>query len=215
MIVQQTKTTVAYRCPHCGAGIMSPVGVFKLNADRLVLKCQCGHSEMSITRSKDAKIRIETPCLICRAPHNYTLTESLFFSGKLFLLPCHVSGLDICMLGQQEEVSEALDANARELERMLEEAGLDSLDVFHPAEEDVKELPDAEIYDILNLLVRELEYDQKIYCECQTGPYSVFFSEDGEHIVVACESCGASCEFPADSVSAAVEFLKIDEIVLK
>lgn len=194
---------------------MSPVGVFKLNADRLVLKCQCGHSEMSITRSKDAKIRIETPCLICRAPHNYTLNESLFFSGKLFLLPCHVSGLDICMLGQQEEVSEALDANARELERMLEEAGLDSLDVFHPEEEDVKELPDAEIYDILNLLVRELEYDGKVYCECQTGPYSVFFSEDGEHIVVACESCGASCEFPADSVSAAVEFLKIDEIILK
>ena len=70
MILEQTKTTVAYRCPHCGAGIMSPVGVFKLNADRLVLKCQCGHSEMTITRSKDAKIRLEVPCLICRAPHN-------------------------------------------------------------------------------------------------------------------------------------------------
>ncbi len=194
---------------------MSPVGVFKLNADRLVLKCQCGNSEMSITRSKDAKIRIEVPCLICRAPHNFTLTESLFFSGKLFLLPCHVSGLDICMLGQQEEVSEALDSNARELEKMLEDAGLDSLDIFHPAEEDIKELPDSQIYDILNLLVRELEYDGKVYCECSQGPYDVFFSEDGEHIVVACESCGASCEFPANSVSAAVDFLNIDEIILK
>ncbi len=214
MILEQTKTTVAYRCPHCGQGILSPVGVFKLNADRLVLKCQCGHSEMSITRSKDAKIRIEVPCLICRAPHNYTLTEGLFFSGKLFLLPCHVSGLDICMLGQQEQVSEALDAQGRELSQMLEEAGIDTLDVFSINEEK-KELPDAQIYDILNLLVRELEYDKKIYCECGNGPYSVFFSEDGEHIVVACEGCGASCEFPADSVSAAVDFLNIDEIELK
>ena len=213
MILEQTKTTVAYRCPHCGAGIMSPVGVFKLNADRLVLKCQCGHSEMTITRSKDAKIRLEVPCLICRAPHNYTVTESLFFSGKLFLLPCHVSGLDICVLGQQEEVSEALDAQGRELERMLEEAGIDTLDVFSINEEK-KELPDAQIYDILNLLVRELEADGKIYCECSTGPYDVFFSEDGEHIVVACEHCGNSKEFPADSVSAAVEFLNIDEIFL-
>ena len=215
MLLEQTKTTVAYRCPHCGAGIMSPVGVFKLNADRLVLKCQCGHSEMSITRSKDEKIRLEVPCLICRAPHNYTLTEGLFFSGKLFLLPCHVSGLDICMLGSQEDVSDALDRTAEELTKMLEEAGLDTLDVFHPAKEDIKELPDAQIYDILNLLVRELEYDHKILCECGAGPYDVFFSEDGEHIVVACEGCGCSCEFPADSVSAAVDFLNIDEIVLK
>ena len=192
---------------------MSPVGVFKLNADRLVLKCQCGHSEMSITRSSDAKIRIEAPCLICRAPHNYTLSESLFFSGKLFLLPCHASGLDICMLGQQEEVSEALDAQGREIARLLEEAGLDTLDVFN-TEEDKKELPDAQIYDILNLLVRELEADGKIYCECNCGPYDVFFSEDGEHITVACEGCGNTKEFPADSVNAAVDFLNIDEIFL-
>ena len=214
MILQQTKTTVAYRCPHCGAGILSPVGVFKLNADRLVLKCQCGHSEMTITKSKDEKIRLEVPCLICRAPHNYTLSESLFFSGKLFLLPCHVSGLDICVLGQQEEVSEALDNQGRELARMLEEAGIDTLDVFSINEEK-KELPDSQIYDILNLLVRELETDGKIYCECSAGPYDVFFSEDGESIVVACESCGNSKQFPADSVSAAVDFLNIDEIILE
>lgn len=213
MILEQTKTTVAYRCPRCGAGILSPVGVFKLNADRLVLKCTCGHSEMSITKSKDDKIRLEVPCLICRAPHNYTLTDSLFFSGKLFLLPCHVSGLDICVLGQQEEVSEALDAQGREISSMLEEAGVDTLDVFDINDEK-KELPDAQIYDILNLLVRELEADGKIYCECKEGPYDVFFSEDGEHIVVACETCGNSKEFPADSVSAAVEFLNIDEIFL-
>ena len=214
MILQQTKTTVAYRCPHCGAGILSPVGVFKLNADRLVLKCQCGHSEMTITKSKDEKIRLEVPCLICRAPHNYTLSESLFFSGKLFLLPCHVSGLDVCVLGQQEEVSEALDNQGRELSRMLEEAGIDTLDVFSINEEK-KELPDSQIYDILNLLVRELESDGKIYCECSAGPYDVFFSEDGESIVVACESCGNSKQFPAGSVSAAVDFLNIDERILE
>ena len=213
MILEKTKTTVAYRCPRCGAGILSPVGVFKLNADRLVLKCTCGHSQLSITKSKDDKIRLEVPCLICRAPHNYTLSDSLFFSGKLFLLPCHVSGLDICMLGQQDEVSEALEAQGREISSMLEEAGVDTLDVFDINDEK-KELPDAQIYDILNLLVRELEADGKIYCECNEGPYDVFFSEDGEHIIVACDTCKNTKEFPADSVNAAVEFLGIDEIFL-
>ncbi len=214
MIIEQRETTVAYRCPHCGCGIMSLVGVFRLGADRLVLKCQCGHSEMTLTKSSDGKIRLEVPCLICRTPHNYTLTDSLFFSEKLFLLPCHVSGLDICFIGAQSEVSDALEASGEELGRMLDDAGIDAFDVFH-REDEAKELPDAHIYDIVNLLVRELEYDHKIHCDCETGPYRVYFSEDGEHIVVECESCGASCEFPADSVAAATEFLNIDEITLE
>ena len=214
MIIEQNETTIAYRCPHCGCGIMSLVGVFRLKADRLVLKCQCGHSEMSITRSNDGKVRIEVPCLICRAPHNYTLTESLFFSQKLFLLPCHVCGLDICFLGGQEDVSGALERSAEELKRMLEDAGIDAFDVFHKEEED-KQLPDAHIFDIVNFMVRDLECEGKVHCDCEVGPYSVFFSEDGESIVVACENCGAQKAFAADSVAAANDFLNIDEIILE
>ena len=213
MIIEQNETTIAYRCPHCGCGIMSLVGVFRLNADRLVLKCQCGKSEMSVTKSADGKVRIEVPCLICRAPHNYTVNESLFFSQKLFLLPCHVCGLDVCFIGGQSEVSAALEQSGEELKKMLEEAGLSELDAFHREEEN--ELPDAHIYDIVNFVVRELEYDGKIHCECGSGPYGVFFSEDGKKIVVACEGCGAEKELPADSVAAANEFLNIDEITLE
>jgi len=214
MIIEKSETTVAYRCPHCGCGIMSLVGVFRLNADRLVLKCQCGHSEMSLTRSADGKVRIEVPCLICSAPHNFTVNDSLFFSQKLFLLPCHVSGLDVCFIGGQGEVSEALEASGMELKRMLDDAGISELDVFHREEEN-KELPDAHVYDIVNFMVRELEYDHKIHCNCETGPYRVFFSEDGESIVVSCESCGAQKVFCANSISAATDFLNIDEITLE
>lgn len=214
MIIEKSETTVAYRCPHCGCGIMSMVGVFRLNADRLVLKCQCGHSEMSMTRSSDGKVRIEVPCLICAAPHNFTVNDSLFFSQKLFLLPCHVSGLDVCFIGGQSEVSEALEASGIELKRMLDEAGISELEVFHREDEE-KALPDAHVYDIVNFVVRELEYDHKIHCDCETGPYGVFFSDDGESLVVACENCGATKTFRADSISAATDFLNIDEITLE
>ncbi len=214
MIIEQNETTVAYRCPHCGCGVMSMVGVFRLRADRLVLKCQCGESEMTLTRAKDGKIRIEVPCLVCAAPHNYTVTDSLFFSQKLFLLPCHASGLDVCFIGGQSEVSEALDLTYKTLKEMIDDAGLTEQDIFSSSEKQ-PELPDAHIYDILNFVVRELEYEHSIHCDCDTGPYTLYFSEDGESIIVMCESCGAHKEFPANSITAANDFLNIDEIILE
>ncbi len=214
MIVEQNETTVAYRCPHCGCGVMSLIGVFKLKADRLVLKCECGHSEMTLTRSADSKIRIEVPCLVCGTSHNYTVTDSLFFSQKLFLLPCHASGLDICFIGGQEEIAEALDQSYAKLKALIEDAGITEEDLFS-GEQKSTELPDAHIYDILNFVVRELEYEHNIHCECGEGPYSLYFSEDGESIIVMCENCNCFKSFPANSLTAANDFLNIDEIILE
>ena len=53
MVLDFKQTTVAYRCPHCGAGVMSAVGLFSLNADMVKLKCTCGKSEMTVVYSKD------------------------------------------------------------------------------------------------------------------------------------------------------------------
>ena len=55
MVLDLKQTTVAYRCPHCGAGVMSAVGLFSLSADMVKLKCTCGKSEMTIVYSKDGK----------------------------------------------------------------------------------------------------------------------------------------------------------------
>ena len=69
MILEPKQTTVAYRCPHCGAGVMSLVGVFALSAEMLKLKCSCGESEMTIVKTSDGKIRFTVPCLLCPNPH--------------------------------------------------------------------------------------------------------------------------------------------------
>ena len=48
MILEPKKTTVAYRCPECGAGVLSVVDIFALSANRVKLKCDCGKSEMDV-----------------------------------------------------------------------------------------------------------------------------------------------------------------------
>ena len=48
MVLESKQTTVAYRCPHCGAGVLSAVGMFSLAADMVKLKCSCGKSELEM-----------------------------------------------------------------------------------------------------------------------------------------------------------------------
>jgi hypothetical protein len=97
MVLEPKQTTVAYRCPHCGAGVMSAVGLFNLTADMVKLKCSCGESEMSVVYGKDGKVRFTVPCILCPTPHTFTVSSSLFFGKELFVLPCPYSDINICI----------------------------------------------------------------------------------------------------------------------
>ena len=76
MVLDIKQTTVAYRCSHCGAGVMSMVGVFSLSGEMFKLKCSCGESEMTMVRTSDGKIRFSVPCFLCPKPHTYTVNLS-------------------------------------------------------------------------------------------------------------------------------------------
>ena len=89
MVLESKQTTIAYRCPKCGAGVMSVVGLFSLSGDMVKLKCTCGESEMqAVLRREDKQIRLTVPCIFCNKPHTYNVSESLFFGKEIFLLPC-------------------------------------------------------------------------------------------------------------------------------
>ena len=53
MIIDQKKTTLAYRCPHCGAVPTSMVGAFSLSGDLFKLKCSCGNSHLTVEKTND------------------------------------------------------------------------------------------------------------------------------------------------------------------
>ncbi len=209
MILNKRETTVAYRCPACGFGIISLVGVFSLSADMMKLRCPCGESELVITYTKDRKIRLSVPCLFCRNPHNYMINSSLFFGGELFVLSCAYSAVDICFIGGESDVSCALSKSERELLALLQEAGIESLDAL---KSDDERLPDAQIFDIVLFIVRELEAEGKISCNCENGRYDVEIQNSG--IRVFCKNCNAEQLFAADSVSSAHEFLHCDKLIL-
>lgn len=213
MVLQPKQTTVAYRCPHCGCGVMSAVGMFSLKADMLKLKCECGQSEMTIVRSKDGKIRLSVPCILCPKPHNYTLNESLFFGKDLFVLPCPYSDINIGFMGEINMVKAELARTELELLDLMEQNGIADFSALHKAEEEA--LTDPQVLDVVRFVVEELKEEHKIFCFCEdgNGEYQVEVLDDA--VRVRCAKCGAERIIATDSYLAAQAFLDCDSLYLE
>ena len=214
MVLESKQTTVAYRCPHCGAGIMSAVGLFALSADMVKLKCTCGNSEMTVVYSKDGKVRLTVPCLLCAKPHTYTLNSTLFFGKDLFSLQCPYTDMNIAFLGETNTVKAELAKNELELLDLMEKSGLKDFDHFHNDEE---ALPDPQVLEIVMFVINDLDAEGKIFCKCAPEDngrqYDAEILNDG--VKVTCRKCGASRLIPTDSRLGAHAFLNADALYLE
>ena len=236
MILNEKRTTVAYRCPHCGGGVLSAVGLFNLSADMVKLKCTCGQSHLEIIYKRDNTVRLRVPCMICSSPHNYTVTTGVFFSDELFVLPCPYSDVNVCFTGEINLVKAELARTELELMDLLEEHGITDFSALHGDEE---ALGDPQIRDIVLFVINDLDEEGKIYCRCHPAPeggcppriplgeaedaasaesteesrYEAEITKDG--ILVTCRECGASRLVPADSSLSAHAFLNCDSLYLE
>ncbi len=211
MVLEPKQTTVAYRCPRCGAGVMSVVGFFNLSADMIKLKCDCGGSEMTVMRGKDGKINFSVPCILCPEPHRFTLSSNNFFTKDLFLLPCPYSGINIAMMGEVNSVKAELARTELELLDMLEKSGIENFDEIKGEQT----LSDPQVLEILIYVIKELDEEGKIYCHCEEDrgkEYEIEFLR--ESMKVTCKCCGASKEIPTASLIDAHEFLHADSLTL-
>ncbi len=227
MVLKSKQTTVAYRCPECGAGVISPVGLFTLSADMVRLKCTCQKSEAEIVYDRaNNNVRLSFPCIFCDKPHSYTVNSSLFFSKDLFVLQCPYSDINIGFVGEAEHVKAELARTELELIDMLEENGIADFSGMHGKKEFFS---DPQIFDIVMFVIKDLDAEGKIYCKCHpegreplpdgaeedpsSGNYDVEITEDG--IKVTCTECGATRTIPTDSALSAHAFLNCDYIRLE
>ncbi len=226
MVINSKQTTVAYRCPECGGGVVSMVGVFSLSADMIKLKCSCKKSDMQIVYRKDEnQMRLTIPCIFCRKPHTYNVSSNMFFSKDIFLLPCPYSDINIGFVGEENRVKAELARTELELLDMLEENGISDFKSLHGDEED---LSDPQVLDVISYIVGDLDAEGKIYCRCYPegrepledgelyradSEYEVSVTEEG--IEVSCAKCGAKKVIPTDSMLTAHAFLNSDFLKLE
>jgi hypothetical protein len=193
---------------------MSAVGLFALKADMLKLKCECGQSEMTIVYSKDGKVRLTVPCILCPTPHHFTVSENLFYNKDLFVLPCPYTDLNIGVMGDVNHVKAELSRTELELMDLMEEHGIDSFAALHKEAEET--VSDPQVQEIVLFVIRDLDEEGKIFCKCAPDEAHEYDAEIlPEGVRVTCQKCGASHTVPTNSMTEAHEFLHCDALYLK
>lgn len=216
MVLDPKQTTVAYRCPHCGAGIMSAVDLFALSADMVKLKCTCGESEMTAVYSKDGKVRLTVPCILCAKPHTFTLNSTLFFGKDLFTMSCPYSDINIACIGETNQVKAELARGELELLDLMEQSGLKDIGSLQ-GETDGDSLTDPQILEIVMFVINDLDAEGKIFCKCDPADNGRQYDADvlDNGVLVSCRKCGASRLIPTDSRLGAHAFLNADALHLE
>lgn len=214
MVLKPKEAHIAYRCPDCGEAVFGLIGDFIPAAGMLRLKCPCGKSRLQVIPSPDReKIRFDAPCLFCRQDHHFSVSKSVVFGDRPFLLNCPYTNMDIGFIGAREQVEAALKTQYEEITKLAGMFGVERLRDLSPDEaEEEKVLPEAQVHDIIRFIVKEMEQDGQIVCPCGGGTYETGMTENG--ILVYCPVCGASHLFPANSVADAERFLHCERLEL-
>ncbi len=208
------RTQIAYRCPECGFATVGFLGGLSSVSDMLRLKCSCSESSLDISRGADGKVRLSVPCVYCKSNHGYTVSKEVMARDEMTGFSCPYSGMEIAFIGEESEISAAIDRSAKELSSVLELMEAESLSDIQPQDVGEDSLPpDPSIYDTLNFVLRDLEAEGEVHCPCNDGEYDLRFTDDG--MQAYCKKCGATYDFHARSLSIAEEYLTIDSITLK
>ena len=214
MVLDPKQTTVAYRCPHCGTGVISAVNLFSLSADMVKLKCSCGKSELKAVISSDKRVRLTVPCMICAKPHTFTLNTTLFFDKDLFSMQCPYSDINIACVGEMNQVKAELARGELELIDLMEKSGLQN---FEDYREERENLSDPQVLDIVMFVINDMDAEGKIYCKCSPTDNDRRYDAEvlSDCVRVSCRKCGASRLVPTDSRIGAHAFLHADALYLE
>jgi len=214
MMINEKKTTVAYRCPYCGTGVTGVVGIFALSGDYIKLKCPCGQSALTISKLPDDKLRLTVPCIVCPSDHNFVVKKSVFFANDILSFACSYSSIDVCFIGTEKKIKAALDENEKILLQLL---GTDNPDILAEFKKSNETYFDTHISDMIHYVLGELAQDNKIFCDCtkngKSGEYTV--EENSESVTVSCKICGAKKEIFCQGSISEQDFLNVDSITLQ
>ena len=210
-MIIDTKTTLSYRCPACGALPTTVASIFNVSADLFKLKCDCGGSHLTIEKIDKDSFRVTVPCIACPGSHQFVLSSKVLFNSDLFILSCTLCGFDLCFLGNEDKVSEAIKISNEEIVKLLGDYAIDSL----KAKDNNVNVADPQIMEIVRYVVQEMNEEGAIHCKCNDGEGDYVVDILDDFISINCKKCGAKSIVPADSTIAAYDFLNADSLTLE
>ena len=180
----EEKRTIGYICPVCGQAVIASRTAFQLAAGDSVLPCPCGKSELSIRQFGD-RCKLTVPCLFCAKDHRAVCANDAMLDQKLLALSCPASGLNCCLIGEEEEVFRAMEKL---------EAAVDKLRLDDQTEQRGVFLDETVMGEVLAEL-KDIAERNGVSCGCGSKDYGVKVGYSSVDLV--CAQCGAVLRLPA------------------
>ncbi len=181
-MVEDTKRTLAYICPHCRQSVAVERSVFQLAASVGELPCPCGISGLRVELYGD-RAKLTVPCLFCGRDHTVTCSAKAFLHEKVLAFSCAASGLDCCYVGEEGPVFAALSRLEEAVDKLSGETG--QRRTF---------LDELVMQEVLSEL-REIARRDGISCTC--GSHRWKLQVNYSSIDLFCADCGGAMRIPA------------------
>lgn len=143
-----TVTTLAIRCPECGALEFHNLSRFALSGQgNFQVKCSsCGSFLLGLIRKKPHSYWLQIPCVLCETKHIREISGTSLWTGKTVNLTCPESGLELGFIGRAEEVkklAQTLDPGLESLiEDMLSDEDFNNSEVMHEVMQRLQDIAD-------------------------------------------------------------------------
>ncbi|MGI6704674.1 MAG: hypothetical protein ACOX42_11845 [Clostridia bacterium] len=120
------KATMAVRCPWCGNIRINKVDPFSISGgDGITAKCMCGQDLFTLKKRQAGGYQLNISCIACDYEHIYRLGYRELWKSDLFILNCHYTNMEVCFLGSETNVKQAVDRYEREMEEIIKELGIE------------------------------------------------------------------------------------------
>lgn len=204
-----SMTTVAYRCPVCGAILTFDVTAERLGKGKINMQCiQCHKSQIEISRLPSGAVNLIVPCLVCPHPHSYNLSYEMFFERESYCFPCSFSGIDICFIGDMDSVEDEIIRSGGEISAILEA----TKEQDDRAGDASAMLADTSVMREVLFAIGNLDEEKKISCVCGSKAVKVLL--DYDKAVLVCKVCSKKKEIAARTRIDANAAIDMDEIII-
>ncbi|GAB6159056.1 hypothetical protein JCM39194_22560 [Desulfotomaculum varum] len=171
-----TATTLAIRCPECGALEFHNLSRFALSGrGKLQISCSCGAFLLGVVSKSPGSYWLQIPCVFCETKHIREISGTRLWGRQPLHLTCPESGLELGYIGRAEEVKVLAESLDTGLEALMEELGYD--DYFTNP---------AVMHQVMACL-QEIADNGGLYCQCGNNHIEVDVYLD--RLELHCKEC--------------------------
>ena len=169
--------TIAYKCPVCGSFEFSTFLIFDFLKDSsYTIKCSCKKAFVKIITKAYKRCEIKVPCFACNDIHAFELDfKSLLYRKNIFNFKCPRTNMDLCFIGEDNEVRESVDKYEMQMERLMHDLGYEDDFVNSTV--------------MLNTVdkIHDIAEKGNLYCQCGSKDINLQMFRD--RILLTCNKC--------------------------